>query len=238
MNKELFSLITKISKCPRRILFIGSGKTKTPKEWLSIPSIRTNAKTLGHFPENNIFGIMTWPTFVNDGLGGVLRSKRYQESKPYLFMFDIDRNPEQCVFYSDEAKLFHIGAKDRLDWESLQYYVSEMNKFGYKPRNSTGMYLILWLLYGDVDEIYISGYDGYLTLSGTTPGFWDTKSPYKDINGNIWCPQDNQEIKAKEESGIKDFYYHNLAIEWMAIEDAIEKARNRGVKVFVSKEPG
>ena len=232
MNKELFKTITDTSKCPRKLLFIGSGRTKTPKEWLSIPSIRVNARTLGYFPENDIYGILTWPAFIDDGLGGVLRSKRYQESIPYIFMFDLARSPDECILYSDEAKLFHIGTKNRFEWEAFKYYVSLMEKFGYKPRNSTGMYLILWLLYADVDEIYISGFDGHLALSGTIPGKWDTNTPYKDIQGNIWCPQDNKEI----ESGKKDFYYHNLYIEWQAIEDAVQKARDRGVKIFVSKE--
>ena len=123
--------------------------------------------------------------------------------------------------------------KNRFEDESFDEYIKISKEFQYKPRNSTGFYIIFWLLYADVEEIYISGYDGYKALSGLESGKWETKIPYYDIDGNVWIENDMNKISINE---LKDFYTHSLTTEWLAIEKAIKVAENRGVKVFISKD--
>ena len=237
MNRKMFERIE--LNYPEKLLFIGSGVSITPKEWLEIPSIRTNARTLGLFSSNKIFGIMTWPTPKYDGLGGVLRDKYYQKltPKPYIFLFDQKINEAVPEFYINSKKLFHLGVKDKFNQEAFESYIKYTKELDYQPRNSTGLYLILWLWYANVKEIYISGFDGHLALSGDKSEEWNTKKVYKDILGNEWCPDDNKEIETSKATGKKNsFYYHNLYTEWKSMEDAIKIAEDRGVKVFVSKE--
>ena len=236
--------IERFVEWPRKLLFIGSGITKTPDEWLAIPSIRVNNRTFGKFPSNRVFGVMTWPSAIDEGSGGVFPSPLYTArtelgDRPYVFVFDMHTTREQIdKFYQPKHHLFCLGVADRFESPAFLPYIQFSKQMGYVPRNSTGSYIILWLLYADVNEIYISGFDGYKMLSGSVPGQWDTDKPYYDINGNEWVPRDNREIAARgnQSDNPKDFYFHNLYVEWLAIEDAIEKARARGVKVFISKE--
>ena len=227
---------------PRELLFIGSGRSRTPGEWLQYPSIRTNARTLGKFPGNDIFAIMTWPAEIHDGLGGVLRSQRFKsaEPKPFLLLFDLDLHSSGShAFISENAPGFRIGTKDRYEWPSFRDYVEISNRMGYAPRNSTGFFMVLWLLYADVDDIYVTGYDGHLALTGGEPGRWDTATPYRNLDGTEWVPGDNERIQKIGQAGRpEDFWYHNLTTEWRAIERAIGEAERRGVRVHVSKEAG
>jgi len=222
---------------PKRLLFIGSGITKTPSGWLDIPSIRTNARTIGKFKPNKIFGIMTWPTNRFEGLGGVLDACDRERIDPYIWIFNqkqynIDKGPWYHPIPNNE-KIFMIPVAERYGEDAFQDFVCLSKGFGYEPRNTTGFYMILWLLYANVDEIYISGYDGWMALTGLEPRKWDVSKPYYDIDGNEWCAADNEKIR-RGQTG--NFYFHNLTVEWMAIEKAIEKARARGVRVEVSKE--
>ena len=238
MNKELFDNLK--VKWPEKLLFIGSGLTTTPRHWLGIPSIRTNNKTLGRFPTNDIFGIMTWPAVTDEGLGGVWRSTRYKDAnpKPYIFLFDLELSiKDKKIFWYPNKKMYHIPVKERFEQPEFKHYVKQSDKFLYEPRNSTGMYIILWLLYAPVKQIYISGYDGWMGLTGNMPGVWETNRVHYDVNGKEWCPHNNQTITSDRRLGRNNkFFYHNLYTEWLAIQDAIKKAEKRGVKVYVAKE--
>ena len=231
MNKKLMDSMG--IEWPRKLLFLGSGLTETPDEWLATPSIRTNARTLGRFPTNDIFGIMTWPTPKYEGLGGVFGTELYRRAnpKPYLFIFDLHFPQERLQFHPTGTKMFFFGTRDRFESSAFQRYVHHSKTYGYQPRNSTGLYIVLWLLYADVDEIYISGYDGWMALSGTEPGKWDIAQPHYAIDGVEWCADGNEAIQQNRPG---KFFMHNLWTEWLAIEDAIKVAEERGVKVFVS----
>jgi hypothetical protein len=226
----------------KQIMFLGSGTTKPKSEWLNIPSIRTNNRTIPYYLDNPIFGIMTWPALVDEGSYGVVTKIREYNISPHIFTFVLDLEEQipvqkTSIRYSDGYPIYIIGTKNRYKDESFADYVKISDDFGYAPRNSTGFYMILWLLYADVDEIYIAGYDGYKAYSGLDRGIWKVDKPFHDISGNVWCNGDCQQIKNIGERGNPDdFYYHNLTTEWLAIEKAIEKARDRGVKVFVAKD--
>ena len=227
--KELFNQLD--IKWPKQLLFIGSGVTPTPKEWLNIPSVRTNARTLGKFPENEINTIMTWNTQAFEGLGGVLgQLDKYKKECSNIIIFD-DKSDEKVVNLKNNLILF--GVKNRFTSEAFKDYINISDKFRYSPRNSTGFYIILWLLYADVEEIYISGYDGHKALSGLEVGKWNTKKPYYDIDGNVWIEDDMTKISIGK---LKNFYTHSLTTEWLAIEEAIKVAENRGIKIKTQKD--
>lgn len=234
---------------PERLLFIGSGVTKPKKEWLDIPSIRTNNKTIGKYPDNPIYGFMTWPGGEpkGEGLKGIERALIQRECTiidtppgPHLFVFDnIQSEYAVLVRPVTARKSFWFCMKDQYRLPALKEYLDLCKRFKHAPRVSTGFYIILWLLYAPVKEIYISGYDGYKALSGKEPGLWDVKQKYKDCNDKVWCENDYNTIERNRKENIPDpCWYHNLTIEWMAIENAIAKAEARGVGVFVAKEQG
>jgi len=224
--KEMFERLD--IEWPNELLFIGSGTTPTPKEWLTIPSIRTNARTLGHFPSNEVHTIITWPSMTEEGLCGVLNAlNRYDKGQPNIIVFD--NMMDEAVM--DQGKLTLFGTRNRFDSPVFAPYVKHTNDMGYIPKNSTGFYMILWLLYAPVDTIYISGCDGWMGLTGDEYGEWDVDKVYHDIDGREWCPVDNAIVR----SGDKEFAFHNLHTEWLAIEDAIVIAKDRGVNVVVSK---
>ena len=222
---------------PKKLLFIGSGITETPADWMNIQSIRVNARTIGRFPENKIHSIITWPTPAHvgrdkaEGFRGVEKStQRNLVYNTNIIVFDLKRDEGISKVGSNVTI---VGTKNKFEDVSFKSYVDISSRFKYSPRNSTGFYIILWLLYADVDEIYISGYDGYKALTGLVPGEWDVSTPYHYLDGDVWVEQDNEDIK---NNNIRNYNYHNLTTEWLAIEEAIKIAEERGVKVFVAKD--
>jgi hypothetical protein len=236
MFKEMYNMMD--IKCPEKLVFIGSGLTKTPKEWHGIDSIRVNTRTLGLYLENPIYGIMTWPTPTYEGLGGVVKSKWYvdQKEKPYIFLFDQKSNPV-TPFYNEPKNMFHYGIAGKYSDPMMKDYIKYTDECGFTRWNSTGLYLCIWLLYSDAKEIFISGYDGHMGFTKAGEKKWDTERVYQDILGNEWCPADNKALRNNsDDSRTKNFQYHNLDNEWKAIVDAIAVARKNGKKITVSTD--
>lgn len=232
---DFIKLIKEI-EWPEELAFIGSGQSKVPSHVLDIPNIRTNSRTLEKYP-NNVFAIMTWYTKSLEGAEGVKQSilKSVCSVPNYIFVFD-QKNRMNCVCDVNEVKdnkfytWYYVPVRDRYNKECFKDYVRLSREFGYEPRNSTGFYLILWLLYADVKKVHIAGYDGWMALSGKEKGEWKTDKKYYDCNGRLWCPDDYKEI----ETG--NYYLHNLYVEWLAIKEAVKKARDRGVEVEIYEQ--
>jgi len=214
--------------CPKQLLFMGSGQTKTPKDWLSLPSIRINSRTFEQCPDN-IYGVITWPSSKDGGLGGVIKGKNKGINIPNIFLFNHLEAVGSDVGWFKDTKIYTFPVLERYSFKELKEYVTACNKLEYPPRNSNGLWIVLWLLYANVEEIYISGYDGWMCHSGKERGQWQVENKYYDCNGTLWAPNDYKEI----ENG--NYFFHNLYTEWLAIEAAIKKARERGVVVTVAK---
>lgn len=206
--EELFSPFAEV-EFPRKLLFIGSGETRPPDEWLSMPSIRFNTKTVGDqvftdkYEGNEIFGFVLNRYFI----GPVAQRLKEEFDNPYCFIFNSKKGYTTTKALDD--KTFIVGTRKIMTKYRWFYDLLLCNRelFGFGKTGSTGFFLILWLLYADVDEIYISGFDGYTGASA---------DGYKTLDGEKWP-------KVR----------HNLSSEWLVVQKAIEAAKNRGVKVFV-----
>ncbi len=201
-------------KQPKKILLLGSGITLAPNEWFSIKGleiIRFNKRTLEdkYYSGLTTYAIVCWKKTLPECLDFANKEK----NKPYTFVIDDIVSTSMDI----ENKLFVFNDGHRFDkniigkwFANVSSELSKMNK-SFKIY-TTGFYASIWLLGGSQDEIYIAGFDGY--------------------------KQEDSIHHRESEEDIKKFNYkhHDYKTEWLYIEHAIELAKKRGIKVFLSKD--
>lgn len=179
---------------PKRILLLGSGQTPPEPGWPEIPSLRVNVRTLDQYPE--------YPTHT------ILVNRRHydelQQIPANLVCCDTRYDGKESRVVDDRSAI--IGVADATSfWPYSELPVDR--------RPSTGLHIVLWLLFADLSHVYVAGYDG-----------WRRDLRYSDCNGTPYPTRDSR--------------VHDFTAEWGIISRCAELARSRGVHVELSTMKG
>lgn len=191
---------------PEKMLFLGSGVTRPRYEWLVYPSIRINAKTLDMYTENRIFAVLTQLMSCNTvAKHGIFKG----EDPPYIFNFVYEVSLKYSLkntYRKKTDKYILAGISGIMQSE----YYRDLPRISGGRRFTTGSLIILFLLYADIKEYYIAGYDGYKKTR-----------QFQQADGKQWHGW---------------FNGHDLNGDWILIERAIAEAEKQGKKVFVARD--
>ncbi len=209
-QEDAWRLIESLS-LPKEILLLGSGVTKPLDSWPPVASLRVNIRTLCPMVYHDKWPIHT--IIVNNRIKRQLGSCWHTSIttlKPRVVAFDTTKEMASSRVVSD--RFVSIGASD-LSGSAYDTLRLSGQAYGLDLSPSTGFHVLLWLLYADVDTIYIAGFDG--RSKGET---------YHAIAGRRYTERETHD-------------YHSFAIEWSVIERlGIPAARARGVNVHVAKD--
>jgi len=221
---------------PKSLLLLGSGETKAPDSWLTIPglnTIRVNERTFG----DEFYSRLPTYAIVTSGFCWAdvkVSLVKYPQKNSVIFLMNKDEQRLARAFTWNEYPIFEFGtncdaANDKLNLEKYgSWYYARVLKFRNIPSIdgqcqaekylTTGVYLTMWLLAGMSENIYIAGFDAW-RQDGTSKGRF---GHYKHSDGT----------KFREGPGLG----HNLDTEWFIWDDAVRIARERGVNVHLSWE--
>lgn len=171
--------------------------------------------------------LSTWPTLPTVRFNlQTIRTKTRLDCKPFCILANRSQMPKAIKYKKRKLipeetflielnsrsiedliineKEFHFGVSCNRDFG---LWFSEKRKETKHPKFSMGFYSCLWLLNSNCEEIYIAGFDGVLNKKNGS---------YSYLTGNPSCRN------------------HDMVYEWQVIQACIEKARFRGVKVYLS----
>ncbi len=149
--KDFFTALEDI-EFPDSLLFLGSGSTPPKPEWVGIPSVRINDKTLDIYPEYPIFAVISQILSTPK----ILKHPLFRGADtPWLWQFlnEMKLKTSRVANWGKPVEKYRlIGTKDMR--RSGLYR-------GLRSQFTTGSLVVLFLLFCPAKRILIAGYDGY-----------------------------------------------------------------------------
>ena len=144
---------------PDELLLLGSGESRTPQEFLSLPSVRFNSRT---FAKEEFKNTPVFSHLINRA--GFLRRKaiKFRKNNNY-FIMRMHRKWDSPPIYDAKNNFYNISHANHsmLNNFGEWFYDKKIAMATIKKRPTTGFFACAFLLYGYSKSYYISGFDGY-----------------------------------------------------------------------------
>lgn len=143
---------------PKKLLLLGSGESRGPSEFYSIPSIRFNLKTFAQEEYNNtpVFG-----NVINRMKPTRKKAFEIRNGQPY-FILQCDTK-HRITIYNKAVNFYRLSCDDDILDTNFGNWFKEKNMIlsSVRKRATTGFFASVFLLHSPAKEYYVAGFDGF-----------------------------------------------------------------------------